>query len=247
MPGRPAFLPGIAMCSGRSRYTRNAIIMPGNSFMFHYRSLRLRMVWDCRELETFWKLLVNLAACAPEVETFCKLLGNLPRLCMRRCALILSVVAGVIAQFSCAPTPKAVDFASAKAAYGKGDYRTALSGLMPAAKQGNPEAEVLLARMYEDGRGVQQNYSEAFHWYKQAAERENGDPVAEYSVGKLYAEGHGIPTDAAEAVKWLRIASDHGNGDASWYLGDMYYRGTGVPIDRYEAVRLAALSARPLR
>ena len=31
------------------------------------------------ELETFWRLLVNLAACAPEVETFCKLPGNLPR------------------------------------------------------------------------------------------------------------------------------------------------------------------------
>jgi hypothetical protein len=98
--------------------------------------------------------------------------------------------------------------------------------------------------MYEDGRGVPLNYPEAFHWYKQAAERQNGDPVAEYSVGKLYAEGHGISTDAAQAVKWLRLASDHGNGDASWYLGDMYYRGTGVPIDRYEAVRLAALSAR---
>jgi hypothetical protein len=30
-------------------------------------------------VETFWKLLVNLAACAPELETFWKLLGNRKR------------------------------------------------------------------------------------------------------------------------------------------------------------------------
>jgi hypothetical protein len=37
MPGRPAFLPGTAMHSGRVGYPRNASIMPGNLFMFHYR------------------------------------------------------------------------------------------------------------------------------------------------------------------------------------------------------------------
>ncbi len=37
MPGRSAYLPGIAMFSGRSGYPRNASIMPGNLFMFHYR------------------------------------------------------------------------------------------------------------------------------------------------------------------------------------------------------------------
>jgi len=37
MPGRRASLPGIAMHSGRDGYPRNASIMPGNLFMFHYR------------------------------------------------------------------------------------------------------------------------------------------------------------------------------------------------------------------
>jgi hypothetical protein len=37
MPGRHAFLPGIATCSGRNGYPRKASIMPGNLFMFHYR------------------------------------------------------------------------------------------------------------------------------------------------------------------------------------------------------------------
>jgi hypothetical protein len=59
MPGRPAFLPGTAMYSGRSGYRQNASIMPGNSFMFHYRPYCLRMVGDCRRignfLETSWK------------------------------------------------------------------------------------------------------------------------------------------------------------------------------------------------
>jgi TPR repeat protein len=150
----------------------------------------------------------------------------------------------MVSQLSCTRTPKRVDFQIAKDAYSKWDYRTAITGFQVAAQQDNPEAQLLLAKIYEDGQGVQQNYLEAFNWYKRAAQRQNPNPIAEYAIGKLYEEGHGVPKDTAEAVKWLRLASEHNNGDASFYLGDMYYQGTGVPADRYEAVRLAALSAK---
>jgi len=50
MPGRPAFLPGIAMHSGRGGYPRNASIMPGNLFMFHYRVFAA-VSWGGRMLE----------------------------------------------------------------------------------------------------------------------------------------------------------------------------------------------------
>lgn len=163
---------------------------------------------------------------------------------VRHCVLILTASAVIVAQLSCNRTPNPVDLAAAKAAYGKSDYRTALIGFTTAAQQGNSEAQVLLARMYEDGQGVRQNYGEAFRWYTRAAEHQNASPIAEYSVGRLYAEGHGVATNTAAALKWLHFASDHGNGDASFYLGDMYYRGTGVQVDRYEAVRLGALSAK---
>jgi TPR repeat protein len=157
---------------------------------------------------------------------------------------IIFMVCASVSQLSCTRTPKQVDLPTAKDAYSKGDYPTALSGFKVAAQQGNPEAQLLLAKMYEDGRGVPQNYSEAFNWYKRVAEGQTPNPIAEYTLGEFYAEGHGVPKDAAEGVKWLRLASRHGNGDASYYLGDMYYHGNGVRVDRYEAVKLGALSAK---
>lgn len=155
---------------------------------------------------------------------------------------VMFVACVIVLQLACSTPPRQVDFSSAKEAYSKGDYRTALTGFKNGAQQGNTEAQLLLAKVYADGRGIQQDYNEAFKWYKRAAEHQN--PIAEYAVGKSYGEGQGVPKDASEAVKWLRLASEHGNGDASFYLGDIYYRGTGVAADRYEAITLGALSAR---
>jgi TPR repeat protein len=155
---------------------------------------------------------------------------------------VIFVACVIVFQLGCTTTPREVDFSSAKDAYSKGDYRTALMGFKKGAQQGNPEAQLLLAKVYADGRGIQQDYSEAFKWYKRAAEHQN--PIAEYAVGKSYGEGQGVSKDTSEAIRWLRLASEHGNGDASFYLGDIYYRGSGVPVDRYEAVTLGTLSAR---
>ncbi len=158
---------------------------------------------------------------------------------------VLSAVLGCFAvlQSGCSKQTKhVVDFETAKTAYAKYDFRTALSGFRTAAEQGNPDAALLLAKMYEKGEGGPQNYPEALKWYKVVAQRQ--DAIAENAIGKFYDEGYGIPKDQTEALKWFRLASEHGNGEASASLGYMYYRGTGVKADRYEAVRLGALSAK---
>jgi hypothetical protein len=82
---------------------------------------------------------------------------------------VVFVACAIVAQSSCTTAPKPVDFATAKTAYSKSDYRTALKGFTVAAQHDNPEAQLLLAKMYEDGQGVQQSYSEAFNWYQRAA------------------------------------------------------------------------------
>jgi TPR repeat protein len=59
--------------------------------------------------------------------------------------------------------------------------------------------------MFETGRGVPRNYTEAAMWYRRAAEQ--GDSLAQYSLGLLYDKGQGVPQDIVEANKWLNLST----------------------------------------
>ena len=56
------------------------------------------------------------------------------------------------------------------AAQNKGDYVTAFEGFMKLAEQGNAGAQYNLGVMYGQGRGVTQDYKEAFKWFRMAAD-----------------------------------------------------------------------------
>ena len=62
-------------------------------------------------------------------------------------------------------TPALAGMKEAGAAYNQGDYATALRELRPLAEQGNIAAQLFLATMYEDGRGVPRSYVQAYKWY----------------------------------------------------------------------------------
>jgi TPR repeat protein len=51
---------------------------------------------------------------------------------------------------------------------------------IPLAERGNAAAQSYLGYMFETGRGVPQNYTEAAMWYRRAAEQ--GDGLAQYSL-----------------------------------------------------------------
>ena len=53
------------------------------------------------------------------------------------------------------------DVDAGNAAYGKGDYTTALRLLRPLADQNDARAQSTIGEMYYHGRGVPQYYSEA--------------------------------------------------------------------------------------
>jgi len=59
--------------------------------------------------------------------------------------------------------------------------------------------------MYETGRGVPQNYTEAAMWYRRAAEQ--GDSLAQYQLGILFDRGQGVPQDIIQASKWLNLGT----------------------------------------
>ena len=108
-----------------------------------------------------------------------------------------------------------------------------------AADQGGADAQLFLAHMYNEGRGVPQNYAEAVRWYRKAADQ--GHPAAQYSLGVMYSEGKGIAKDDTEAVRWYRKAADQGHASARSVL-DSRYAGDEVvtPEQSTERTRKAA-------
>src|SRR3569623_190589 len=90
-------------------------------------------------------------------------------------------------------------------AYKRQDNVAASRIFIPLVERGNAAAQADLGYMFETGRGVPQNYTEAAMWYRRAAEQ--GDSLAQYSLGLLYDRGQGVPRDVVEASKWLNLAT----------------------------------------
>jgi TPR repeat protein len=95
-------------------------------------------------------------------------------------------------------------FADGIAALDRRDYTTALQLLRPLAESGNSDAQINLANMYFDGKGVPQDHAESVKWYLLAAER--GSVDARIALGFLYEYGDSVPQDYVEAHKWFDLA-----------------------------------------
>ena len=67
--------------------------------------------------------------------------------------------------------------------------------------------------MYEYGRGVGKNYSEAVRWYRKAAAQRH--PTAQFNLGIMYQNGQGVGKNYTEAAKWYRKAAEQGNSEAN--------------------------------
>ena len=87
--------------------------------------------------------------------------------------------------------------------------------------------------MYDNGKGVPQDYAEAVKWYRLAAEQSYA--AAQNNLGVMYYDGEGVPQDYAEAVKWYRRAAGQGYAAAQYNLGLKYHNGEGVPQDYVRA------------
>lgn len=103
------------------------------------------------------------------------------------------------------------------------------------AEQGDVKAEFNLAHMYYSGRGVPQNYAQAFLWCNKAADQ--GDAKAEYDLASFYLHGEGVSRDYAGALSWYRKSAGQGNAWGEYGVGFMYYNGFGVSQDYAEAAR----------
>ena len=89
-------------------------------------------------------------------------------------------------------------------AYDRADYRTALNVWLPAAEEGEADAQNAVGEIFERGLGGDPNYELAFVWYQRAAEQ--GHKGAQVNLATLYETGRGVAQDKVEALNWYRRA-----------------------------------------
>jgi hypothetical protein len=87
--------------------------------------------------------------------------------------------------------------------------------LLRAAQQGQPEAQLRLARLIEAGDGTTHEPAWAAVWFGRAAER--GVAEAQYALGLMQVGGIGVARDEAEALARLRLAEAAGSAGARRY------------------------------
>src|SRR5690606_20405786 len=96
-------------------------------------------------------------------------------------------------------------------------------------KTNDPDLMAVVAECYKDGKGVNQDYTQAVYWYTKAAER--GNPQAMFNLGECYENGQGVHQDHKQAVSWYTKAAERGNPQAMFNLGVCYANGQGVHQD----------------
>ena len=99
------------------------------------------------------------------------------------------------------------------AATNKGDYQTTFKEMKPLAEQGDAVAQYNLGIMYDKGKGVAQNYTQAVAWYKKAAAQ--GFASAQYNLALMYAKGQGVPQNYKIAYILFNLAASNGDADAT--------------------------------
>ena len=135
------------------------------------------------------------------------------------------------------------DTEAGMAALKQGDYALALQKFRTAADTGDAEAELQLATLLEQGKGVAVDPKAAFGWAMKSAEQGNAD--AQYMVGNLYASGKVGARNITEYLVWLKRAAQQGNRAAQVDLCAVYAIGVGqyIPVDLVEARKWATMAA----
>lgn len=96
----------------------------------------------------------------------------------------------------------AMDSAAPKNHEAVSDLKTILSR----AAKGDPVAQDLVGKHYEEGGDVPQDTAKAAKWYLRSAQQ--GYAQAQNDLGYLYLKGEGVPQDYGQAYFWISLSLD---------------------------------------
>lgn len=114
--------------------------------------------------------------------------------------------------------------------------------------RGEPIAEILFAKMYEDDFGkikdrtgsLFPHYQQSFPIYRKFAMRKYA--WAQYALGVSYIANR-VRINYKNGIFWLAKAVAQGYAPAEFYLGVLHVNGMGVPRNELEATKLFRLAA----
>ena len=144
-----------------------------------------------------------------------------------------------ITSFLLVPTIALAELERGLVAAGRGDFRQAFEEFKECSLE--PSCQRYLGEMYEFGKGVVKDETQAFYWYQKAANQ--GLASAQNNLGVLYLNGRGVTEDSQQAFHWYQKSADQGNAHGQYNLGVMYKNGQSVSKDDAKAVDLYAQAA----
>ena len=122
-----------------------------------------------------------------------------------------------------------------------GDRDEAAAQLIDMANGGDPDAQYLVGKLYQDGPVLIPDSVEARYWLGLSAQR--GHTAAQYELGKFLLSNDPEIHDSALGIQWLECAASNGNDYAAYRLGKEYLRGEVVAEDNVRAMDYLTQSA----
>uniref|UniRef100_K3WPJ7 Uncharacterized protein n=1 Tax=Globisporangium ultimum (strain ATCC 200006 / CBS 805.95 / DAOM BR144) TaxID=431595 RepID=K3WPJ7_GLOUD len=104
--------------------------------------------------------------------------------------------------------------------------RVSAMWLANSASRGHVDAKWMLAILYNEGRGVEENVPRAVELLQDAAR--DGNPHAQFHLGVMHEYGRGVAQNFTQAAQLYASAAERGIPDAMYYLGLLYAQGRGV-------------------
>lgn len=111
--------------------------------------------------------------------------------------------------------------------------KKAFAQFLVLAEDGEGRAQRYVAFMYESGRGVSKDLTQAAHWVQKSAEQKM--PWAVGRLGSYYYFGRGVEKDTAKALYWFEVGAGMGEPISHYLLGVMYVKGDRVVQDYEKA------------
>ena len=121
------------------------------------------------------------------------------------------------------------------------DRDEAAAQLISKAESGDPSAQYLVGKLYQDGPVLIPDSVEARYWFDQSARQ--GYTPAQYALGKLYLSDDTEVCDPVLGVQWLEYAARNGSNFAAYHLGKEYFKGEIVKRDITKAAKYLTQSA----
>lgn len=104
------------------------------------------------------------------------------------------------------------------------------------AKTGHPEAQARLAQMLLEGKGIKQDKSLAFIWFKLAAKQ--GHLEAINMLGRCYENGWGTTINYRQASYFYQQAAEKGFNWGQYNLANLLIKGLGLTKNLKRAYQL---------